>query len=302
MINKFNKRLFKIIVHLFILPLKNMDSMHKKNYLPLFNINLFRSIREKMGYILMQVIIRSIEIEDSVYGIDFRMMDYGIFEYYILFSRNEIYEPALTHRLIDILDKNKSYTFIDVGAHYGYFTIIAGKVLGSGGKVISIEPNPKSYKRLLKNITINNLNEIVRTYNIGLSEYEGRAKMGSWDNRKTINDSRGSIVLMSFDELCGKEHITPDIIKIDVFGAEGNILSGMPETLRQVSHIFCELHEDMNGYTAKDIITMMESAGLEVFEFTRHRQETGGDIVPIRDEFFSDHVDRMLYGKRDISH
>lgn len=278
--------------------MKNTDSIHKKNYFPLFNINLFRSVREKIGYILMQVLIRSIEIKGSVYGIDFRMIDSGIFEYYILFSRNEIYEPALTYRLIDILEKNKSYTFIDVGAHYGYFTIIGGKVLGPGGRVISIEPNPNCNKCLLKNITINNLNEVVKTYNIGLAEREGRAKMGSWDNRKTIDDRSGSIELMSFDELCCKEHITPDLIKIDVFGAEGNILSGMPNTLRQVSHLFCELHEDMNGYTAKDIITMMESAGLEVFEFTRHRQETGGDIVPISDEFSSDHVDRMLYARR----
>lgn len=298
MTTNIKKEIIDLILRLFILPLKNIDGINKKINPPPFLIRLFRSVREKIGYVLMQVIIGNIEIEDSIYGIDFRMVDDGIFEYYVLFSINEIYEPALTRKLIEILEKNKSYTFIDIGSHYGYFTIIAGKLLGSGGRVISIEPNPKSYNRLLENIDINNLNGIVTSYNIGLSENEGRAKMGAWDNRKTISDTHGDIVLVSFDELCRKENITPDIVKIDVFGAEGNILSGMSDTLHKVSHLFCELHEDMNGYTAKDIVTIMESAGLEVFEFTKHRNDIGGEIVPISDELFSDHVDRMLYATR----
>ena len=299
MINNIKIRILKVILNLLIFPVKHTDDINKKSYFPLFGIKLFRLVRKKMGYILMQIIIRDIEFEDSVYGIDLRMADYAIFPYYIHSSRNKIYEPALTLKLKEILEKNKSYTFIDIGAHYGYFTMIAGKVLGPGGCVISIEPNPKSYNRLLKNIKINNLNKIVRTYNLGLSEEEGAAHMGGWDNRKTIIDNRGDILLVSFDELCTKEHINPDIVKIDVFGAEVNVLSGMHESLKnKVSHVFCELHKDMNGYTAKDIVEIMANAGLEVFEFTKHRKDTGGELVPISEEFFLDHADRMLYGRR----
>lgn len=299
MITKIRKEIIEFLLHMLVLPTKSMQGKYKELFTALSSIRVYRGFRYLLGPKLSKLLIGNIYFENSVCGIDFKMMDDGVFEYYILYSRNEIYEPALVQKLKEILEKNKTCTFIDIGAHYGYFTIIAGKVLGPGGKVISIEPNPKCYNRLLENININKLNGIVKTYNIGLSENEGRATMGSWDNRKTINDNNGDIVLLSFDELCSKEHITPDIVKIDVFGAEGNILSGMSNTLHHVSHLFCELHEDMNGYTAKDIITVMESAGLEVFEFTRHRQETGGDIVPICDEFFSDHIDRMLYGRRE---
>lgn len=298
MITEVKKEIIELILHMLILPRKNMKGKYKRLYMALSKIRAYRSFRRKSGAKLARRLIGEICFEGSINGTDFKMIDDGVFEYYILFSRNEVYEPALSKKLKSIFEGGKSYTFIDIGAHYGYFTIIAGKLLGAGGRVISIEPNPECHNRLLENIDINNLNGIVTTYNIGLSDHEGRASMGAWDNRKTIIDKNGNIVLVSFDELCRMENITPDIVKIDVFGAEGNILSGMSDTLHEVTHLFCELHEDMNGYTAKDIVTIMENAGLEVFEFTKHRHDLGGEIVPLSDELFSDHVDRMLYATR----
>lgn len=298
-LTKIKKEIIELILHLSILPRKNMRGKYEKLFLKLFKNNTYRSYRYKYGAEIARRLIGKIRFEDNVNGIDFKMIDDGVFEYYILFSRNEAYEPAMVQRLKNIYEENGSYTFIDIGAHYGYFTILTGKLLNPGGRIISIEPNPGCYKRLLENISINDLNGKVTTYNVGLSDNASRATMGAWDNRKTIADNDGEIVLVQFDELCRNENITPDVVKIDVFGAEGNILSGMSESLHKVSHLFCELHKDMNGYTAREIVSIIEKADLKVFEFTKHRYDEGGEIVPIGDEFFTDHVDRMIYATRN---
>jgi hypothetical protein len=99
--------------------------------------------------------------------------------------------------------------------------------------------------------------------------------------------------------LCKKEDIQPDIIKIDVHGAEGKVLSGMPYILKnKVSHLFCELHDDLLGYTISDIIQILETAGLEVLEFTEHRDVSGGKLVPISSDLLSNYRDRMIYARR----
>jgi len=199
MLTKIKKEIIELILHLSILPRKNMKGNYEKLFLKLSGSKTYRSYRNRYGAEIARRLIGDIRFEDNVNGIDFKMIDDGVFEYYILFSRNEVYEPAMVQRLKGIFEENGSYTFIDIGAHYGYFTILAGKLLKPGGSVISIEPNPGCYKRLLENISINNLNGRVTTYNVGLSDNAGRATMGAWDNRKTIADNNGEIVLVQFD-------------------------------------------------------------------------------------------------------
>lgn len=50
---------------------------------------------------------------------------------------------------------------LDVGAHGGLYTLIAGKKIGSQGKVISFEPNPSNVSFLKLNIELNKLTNIV---------------------------------------------------------------------------------------------------------------------------------------------
>jgi FkbM family methyltransferase len=46
-------------------------------------------------------------------------------------------------------------SFIDVGAHIGLWSLIAGTSVGTGGKVFSLEPNPETYPKLLHNLNLN---------------------------------------------------------------------------------------------------------------------------------------------------
>lgn len=61
------------------------------------------------------------------------------------------------------LKKNlhKGSIFIDGGSNIGYFSIIASKIVGKKGKVISFEPTAQTYQNLIKNIKINSIKNIV---------------------------------------------------------------------------------------------------------------------------------------------
>src|SRR5262249_46982125 len=46
-------------------------------------------------------------------------------------------------------------TFVDVGANYGYVTCHAARIVGPGGAVVAVEPNPNIVSRLIENVRDN---------------------------------------------------------------------------------------------------------------------------------------------------
>ncbi|HEX4679272.1 MAG TPA: FkbM family methyltransferase [Gaiellaceae bacterium] len=52
-------------------------------------------------------------------------------------------------------------TFVDAGAHVGYYTVLAGRLLGPRGLVLAFEPNPRNYELLLANVWRNGLANVV---------------------------------------------------------------------------------------------------------------------------------------------
>ena len=47
------------------------------------------------------------------------------------------------------------YTVLDIGANIGYFTLLAARLVGKKGKVYAFEPEPRNYSMLLRNVTLN---------------------------------------------------------------------------------------------------------------------------------------------------
>jgi FkbM family methyltransferase len=269
----------------------------------LYKFLLLIRLEKALGKIILffrrNITDSGIHFQTDIYGTKLTMIDYKPFDYYPLILQGKVYESSFALQLKRLFKEYDSPTFVDVGAYLGYFTIYVGKLIGSSGQVISIEPNMKHYSRLLKNIEINGLKEITRTFNLALSDKDGMANMEGYDERVIHEVGDGNIRVVTFDRFCAEENIWPDIIKIDVRGAEGKVLTGMSDTLKnKVSHLFCESHGDLLGYTMREIVQILEAAGLEVFEFTKHRESSGGKLVPINSDFLSNHDDRMLYARR----
>src|SRR6266550_7977529 len=84
----------------------------------------------------------------------------------LIFAFREHYEPELTY-LEKVLSPGK--TFIDAGANFGVYTLVAGKIVGETGRVLAFEPSVQSFPVLHHNIALNGLMN-ASAYRLALSE------------------------------------------------------------------------------------------------------------------------------------
>jgi predicted methyltransferase len=67
---------------------------------------------------------------------------------------NDRYEPAITRLFQETLQPGM--VVIDIGAHVGYYTLLAAKLVGPTGKIYAFEPEPGNNEALNKNIELKN--------------------------------------------------------------------------------------------------------------------------------------------------
>jgi len=69
------------------------------------------------------------------------------------------YEPETTMLLLSVLRPGDR--FVDVGGHVGYFSVIGSKAVGVTGEVVTFEPAPSNYRRLLHHLDINRCTNVL---------------------------------------------------------------------------------------------------------------------------------------------
>lgn len=245
---------------------------------------------------------REVFFDADIYGTKIKIIDGSRqHEYFREYSHGAMYEPAFTNILTHVLYQTTSPTFVDIGAHIGYFTVYAANLLGDRCKVISVEPNQEYYAYLKRNIELNNLGHNVRTFQIAVSSKPGKASIGGYEGRDSVESDTGDIELITFDKLCETEGVDPDVLKIDVHGAEYKVLAGMPNMLAgKIKHLFIEVHpkELAQGFTIHDIIDLIDDRKYELLELTDYTSASGGNLRPIDDDFMNSDEHRMLYARR----
>lgn len=122
----------------------------------------------------------------------------------------------------------KDDVFIDVGANQGMYTIISSKVIGA--KTYAFEPVENTYSKLQQNISINNIDKLVTSKKIGISNSAGKLLISN--NLDAMNQiiidksdiNKEEIITSTLDnEINENEDI---ILKIDVEGFEMHVLKG----------------------------------------------------------------------------
>lgn len=148
-------------------------------------------------------------------------------------------------KVIDSLLLKPGWIAIDAGANIGWYTIIMSKMVGNTGKVIAFEPEPLNFRILSKNIKDHNLKNVV-TFQIALSNIDGHAELQLSKNPATPSImARGSnsitVETMRLDTILRKLGVSNvDFMKIDVEGAEMNLLKGSTETIKTKPTIIME--------------------------------------------------------------
>jgi len=135
---------------------------------------------------------------------------------------------------------------LDIGAHIGYFTLVAAKI-AKNGRVYAFEPVAKVFQRLQKNIAENNLSNAITVHaavgeagNDSLIYISNEDNMGMSSLRPPENFSGFTqpITVMSIDEWIKKTGIDKvDVIKLDVEGSELFALQGMKQTLTNLKPV-----------------------------------------------------------------
>lgn len=125
---------------------------------------------------------------------------------------------------------------LDVGAHVGFYTLLASTLVGKKGTVIAFEPLPDNLVYLRKHLRLNQ-NKNVRIVEAAVSDTDGKA----WF-KKGASSSRGAVSLsgdvevstISLDGLVSRGMIrNPSLIKMDIEGGEYRALLGADALLRQ---------------------------------------------------------------------
>lgn len=155
----------------------------------------------------------------------------------------------------------------DIGAFVGADSLVFAKKIDKGGKVIAFEPNPYNRNRMFINLSRNNaLRERIRVFPYALSESSGTIMMNISPNidsghsttsrisgsHSKISDNSlpegffGSKVrVIKLDEFVEENEIKPDIIKVDIEGAEHMMLQGALKTLTKFHPtLFIEIHSE----------------------------------------------------------
>ncbi len=136
----------------------------------------------------------------------------------------------------------------DVGAHAGFYTLLASQLVGEFGTVIAFEPNEKNFSYLEKNIRINKRNNI-KTVKSAVSDHDGKSffKMGENTSSGSITKINTGIEVLSttIDKFVQTQDRLPSFMKIDVEGAEALVLSGSLNTIKEhLPKIFIAIHND----------------------------------------------------------
>jgi FkbM family methyltransferase len=147
-------------------------------------------------------------------------------------------------------------TFVDVGANWGYFTLLAASLVGEGGRVLALEPDPRLFPVLEANAARNGLRQVTLRQ-LAASREPGILALAGFDEAagnfgvsRIVSDAAADgrtfrVRADALDRILDEEGIRRvDLLKMDIEGAEGAALAGLDGSLRaaRVARLLVELH------------------------------------------------------------
>jgi len=195
----------------------------------------------------------------------------------------EVFEESERHFVEQFL--REGMTVLDIGAHHGFYTILASKKVGPSGHVIAFEPSPRERRRLLLHLKLNHCTN-VKVEPLALASQEGETTFFLVNGRETgcnslrppaVSEPTKAIAVSTktLDGYLENESIHHvDFIKMDVEGAELEVLKGARQLLaRSPKPVIMAEVEDIRtapwGYAASSIYDFLADRGYRWFFITQ---------------------------------
>ncbi len=171
-------------------------------------------------------------------------------------------------------------TIVDIGAHYGYFSIFASKNTHKESNILAIEPSKKNYKILkenLENCKITNVKPLQVA--VGEKESVGELYEGSSVNNSIIEDypllgqekNKSIIKILDLNSLIEQNNIEViDFLKLDCEGAEYSIiLNSTTSVFEKIKVLSMEFHDLKNpNFTANKLVQKLKENKFDIAKYT----------------------------------
>ena len=125
-----------------------------------------------------------------------------------------------------IMSLSEGDTFIDIGAHIGYYSMVASRLVGDSGKVISFEPTPSTFGLLQKNlqqkgnVKLENLAVYSVQTNMEFNDYGLKYMVFNSFQKARLSDidlqpNRINVQTTTLDNYCRLNNVNPSFIKLE---------------------------------------------------------------------------------------
>jgi FkbM family methyltransferase len=229
------------------------------------------------------------------------------------------YEPATSFVFAQALTEGD--IAIDVGAHWGYYTLLAAALCGNRGRVFSFEPHPRNYALLARNIEANYLTNVVAVKK-AVCNRAGPSQLvpsqGTGAHRLSPLRTEGGLPVTSPQHALTVDTVTLDgflqavgvgsevrLVKMDIEGAEPLALAGMRGLIEGNPSLvliaeFSPIY--MDAQAAADFLDSLAAGGfrLGIIDDDR-RQLTVGPKALLLKRFLDDRAAYNLLATRDRS-
>jgi len=144
------------------------------------------------------------------------------------------YETAQVEAVLGVIREGD--IVYDIGAHLGYYTMLASQAVGPSGRVFAFEPRPVNVLCLRRHLRLNRCDN-VEILQVCVGDRSGGARFdtrcGTGRGRLSA-DGNLLVETVTLDELVVSGRLPPpSFVKIDVEGAEKLVLAGAAEVIRR---------------------------------------------------------------------
>jgi FkbM family methyltransferase len=190
-----------------------------------------------------------------------------------------VYEYWKTELFTSLMKPNM--TVLDIGGNKGYYSLLAAKLCGDSGSVYTFEPLPENCKWIDSAFKDNGYRS-VELVPVALSNRNGSATFfeakksggGTLIEKSNQHGAPITVITKRLDDFLDEKasYKAVDVIKMDVEGAEMQVLEGAAELLRnsQRLKLLIDIHSQQLG---EDVFDLLQSHGFKMFTIERHSKE-----------------------------
>lgn len=212
-----------------------------------------------------------------------------VFDYNFIFASYTDWGTKHNEGFYKLLEVSKGCkTVFDIGAHIGLCSLPLSRVIHREGIIYAFEPSAVNAKFLKKNVEFNNIrnieiiphlvgeksaNSILYYESFNVSGMNSLADYKIDETYQAVNREQVSI-----DDFCADNDLEPEIIKIDVEGAEIKVLRGMKNTVASCSpRIVLSVHPkqlEILSHSVDELLTVINEIRYKAHEISGEPAET----------------------------